>query len=93
MLSSKKIPILGIRITQYQTLVLITTFLILTATPQMLLHIAKMETVDNLGLLLHKKHPFPLVILLNARPKLLLMQNSKKTLTLGTKITLYQTLE
>ena len=93
MLNFKKILIHGTKTTQFQTSVLITIFLTHMQVLHLLVTIARLETVDNHGLLLHRNNQFLLAIPLNAKQRQLLMQNSKKILILGIKITLYQTSE
>ena len=90
--SSKKIKTLGTKIIQYQISELITIFLTHMQVLHLLVTIARPETVDNHGLLLHRNNQFLLAIPLNAKQRQLLMQNSRKILTHGIKITQYQTL-
>ena len=90
--SSKKIPTLGTKITQYQTLVSTMIFLTLIAMPSLLELTARLETVDNHGLLPPKSTLSQLATQLNAKQRPPLMPSSRRTLIHGTRTTPFQTL-
>ena len=91
MQSFRRIPIHGIKTTPSPTSVLIMTSSTLTAMLPTPKPTAKMETVDNHGLLLLRKHQSQPATQLNAKPRLLLTPSSRKIPIHGTKTTSFQT--